>query len=52
MDASIIDEKGLSEYFAMTMLPRQACASLNAWPWISRILVLIGNAIPSRDTVG
>jgi hypothetical protein len=52
MDVSIIDEKGLSQYFAMTILPRQAYSSLYAWPWISRILLLIGNGIPSRDIVG
>ena len=52
MEAPIIEVKGLSQYLATIILPRQAYSSLNARPWISRRVLLIGNCIPSRDTVG
>jgi hypothetical protein len=45
MEVSIMEEKGLSQYFAITMSPHQACSSLKAWPWISQIVLLIGKEL-------
>jgi hypothetical protein len=41
MDMSAMEDNRLSQYLAITMLPRQANSSLNAWPWMSRIVLLI-----------